>query len=137
MSPTVPEYVEHHESIQKILKFIDTELLSIPVEESKGNELAVPLQPYNIVVNGLKYTFIPGGQNGATQVTINDNWAWLMMDAQSQYQSVEHFHATCQSYLKARGLLSTDIPEQCAGCASIKAMCIMDEKKCPQGYPLK
>jgi hypothetical protein len=27
-SPTVPEYVEHHEAIQKILKFIDSELLS-------------------------------------------------------------------------------------------------------------
>ena len=26
-SPTVPEYVEHHRSIQKILKFIDTEIL--------------------------------------------------------------------------------------------------------------
>lgn len=26
-SPTVPEYVEHHESIQKILKFIDSKLL--------------------------------------------------------------------------------------------------------------
>jgi len=26
-SPTVPEYVEHHESIQKILKYIDNELL--------------------------------------------------------------------------------------------------------------
>jgi len=26
-SPTIPEYVEHHVSIQKILKFIDSELL--------------------------------------------------------------------------------------------------------------
>lgn len=26
-SPTIPEYREHHSSIQKILKFIDTELL--------------------------------------------------------------------------------------------------------------
>lgn len=26
-SPCCPEYVEHHESIQKILKFIDAELL--------------------------------------------------------------------------------------------------------------
>ena len=26
-SPTVPEYREHHESIQKILKFIDSEIL--------------------------------------------------------------------------------------------------------------
>jgi hypothetical protein len=25
-SPTVPEYIEHHESIQKILKFIDSML---------------------------------------------------------------------------------------------------------------
>lgn len=27
-SPSVPEYVEHHESIQKILKFIDEEVLA-------------------------------------------------------------------------------------------------------------
>lgn len=27
-SPTVPEYVEHHKSIQKILNFIDEEILS-------------------------------------------------------------------------------------------------------------
>lgn len=26
-SPKCPEYIEHHESIQKILKFIDEELL--------------------------------------------------------------------------------------------------------------
>jgi phosphomevalonate kinase len=26
-SPTVPEYVEHHQSIKKILKFIDEEIL--------------------------------------------------------------------------------------------------------------
>jgi hypothetical protein len=26
-SPTCPEYIEHHASIQKILKFIDTQLL--------------------------------------------------------------------------------------------------------------
>jgi hypothetical protein len=29
-SPTCPEYIEHHESIQKILKYIDEELLTIP-----------------------------------------------------------------------------------------------------------
>jgi len=27
-SPTIPEYVEHHESIQKILKYIDAKLIS-------------------------------------------------------------------------------------------------------------
>ena len=30
-SPTCPEYKEHHESIQKIIRFIDAELLSTPV----------------------------------------------------------------------------------------------------------
>ena len=145
---TVPEYIEHHESIQRILKYIDDELLSIPVEESKGIELAAPLQQYNIVVNDLTYSFIPGSpfiedavksqrNTAATQVKINDNLAWLMMDAAQLYSSQEQFESTCQKYLQARGLLSTAIPEECAGCASLKAMCMLEEKKCPPGYPPK
>lgn len=34
--PTVPEYREHHESIQKILQFIDTELM--PSVEALAND---------------------------------------------------------------------------------------------------
>lgn len=32
-SPCCPEYAEHHESIKKILKYIDTELLGEEVKE--------------------------------------------------------------------------------------------------------
>ena len=46
-SPACPEYREHHESIQKILKFIDTELLAeeinvevyIQIKEHRVKEL--------------------------------------------------------------------------------------------------
>lgn len=31
-SPTIPEYIEHHKSIQKILEFIDQELLKEPTK---------------------------------------------------------------------------------------------------------
>lgn len=36
-SPTVPEYIEHHESIQKILLFIDEQIEAVKLYELPDN----------------------------------------------------------------------------------------------------